>query len=257
MLSAPLRAMSSVAQAAVPPPPRPAPGGPWGGNGAAHRDRPHRNCVHDGYPPPHGPRLAYVKDACRCLHCPAANSAASRARYRQQALGRWQPFTDASPVRAHLAALRAAGVGIERIAQLTGLSLSHLRVLASTRPNGGPPTPKVRPDTAARILAVNATHAARAPRSQVCARGTHHRLQALARLGWSIDLLADQLGRRPANLRRSMTGHTVTAHTARTVADLYARLELTAPPENTAEGRAAADAVRREAAMRGWPPPLA
>jgi hypothetical protein len=82
-------------------------------------------------------------------------------------------------------------------------------------------------------------------------------MQALARLGWSIDLLADQLGRRPANLRRSMAGHTVTAHTGRTVADLYERLQFTAPPENTAERRAAADAVRRDAAIRGWPPPLA
>src|SRR4051794_36009730 len=209
----------------------------------------------DRSPHRHGTRAAYVKDRCRCPDCPAANPAASRTRYRQQAIGRWQPFTDAGAVRDHLIALRAAGIGVERIAQLTGLSLSHIRDLASTRPGASATTRKVRRATADRILAIPVGSATRAPRSRVPALGTRRRLQALARLGWPLDLLADQLKRRPTSLRRSMDGNTVTADTARS-AVLYARLEATGPPEITAVQRAASDAMRREAAQRGWPSPL-
>lgn len=219
--------------------------------------RPQRNCAHERSPHRHGTRVAYAKDRCRCLDCTAANRAASRMRYRQQAIGRWQPFTDARQVRGHLTTLRAAGIGVERIAQLTGLSLSHVRALASSRPRNSLATVKVRPDTAARILAVQVSPDSRAGRSHVSSLGTRRRLQALARLGWSLELLAEQIGRRPGSLRRSMAGDTVTADTARSVAILYARLESTGPPELSAEQQAAADAVRREAAAQGWLPPLA
>lgn len=239
---------------AAQPVPRP---GAQGRSGRTHRldgSRPHRNCTHQGTSHRHGTRIAYVKDSCRCPDCTAANAATSRARYRQQALGQWHPFTHAAPVREHLVALRAAGVGVERIAQLTGLSLSHVRALASAH---AWTTIKVRQDTAARILAVTANPSTRASRSQVPALGTRRRLQALPRLGWPLESIAQQLGRRPASLRRSMAGATVTAHTARTVAELYSRLEGTAPPEQTAEQRNAAAAVRQEAVLRSWPPPLA
>src|SRR3954447_17918476 len=142
------------------------------GGGRERRNRPQRDCSHERSPHRHGTRVAYVKDRCRCLNCTAANTAASRTRYRQQAIGRWQPFTDAGVVREHLAALRAAGIGVERIAQLTGLSLSHIRTLASTRPDNTTATRKVRPDTVDRVLAIPISSATHAPRSQVPARGT-------------------------------------------------------------------------------------
>jgi hypothetical protein len=49
--------------------------GLWTGDGAADRDRPHRNYAHDGYPQRHGTRVAYVKESCRCPDCTAANTA--------------------------------------------------------------------------------------------------------------------------------------------------------------------------------------
>jgi hypothetical protein len=238
------------------PQPRPAPVNAPGG-GPGNQARPQRECSHERSPHRHGTRVAYVKDRCRCPDCTAANTAASRTRYRQQAIGHWQPFTDAGVVREHLTALRAAGIGVQRIAELTGLSLSHVRILADTRLDASATTKRVRPDTVDRILAIPVSAATRAPRSQVAALGTVRRLQALARLGWSLESLADLLGRRPASLRRSMAGDTVTAETARSVADLYARLEAKRPPQLTAEQRAAADAVRQEATERGWLSPMA
>src|SRR4051812_2319842 len=164
-----------------------------------------RECSHPQARHRHGTRLAYVKDRCRCPDCTAANAAASRAATRERIYGRWHPYVDAGPVREHIAALRAAGIGVERIAQLAGLSVSHIRQLAEHGRDGLPSTQRVRPSTAARVLSIDVGDVSRAPRSRVDATGTRRRLQALMATGWPTELLADQLGRRPTTLHRSMT----------------------------------------------------
>jgi hypothetical protein len=216
-----------------------------------------RECTHPQARHRHGTRAAYVKDRCRCTDCTAANTAASRTATRERIYGRWHPYVDAAPVREHLAALRAAGIGVERIAQLAGLSVSHIRQLAETCHNGRPTTQRVRPSTATRILHIDIHNASRAPRSLVDATGTRRRLQALVAIGWPVELLAEDLGRRPCSLRRSMTSQSVTARTARDVATLYQRLWNVSPPRTTDRERAAADAAQAHAAVQGWLPPLA
>src|SRR4051812_28666626 len=216
-----------------------------------------RECSHPRGRHRHGTRAAYVRDRCRCTDCTAANTAASRTATRERIYGRWQPYVDAGPVREQIAALRAAGIGVERIAQLAGLSVGHIRQLAEHGRDDSRTTQWVRPSTATRVLAIGIDHASRAPHSLVDATGTRRRLQALIALGWPAELLADQLGRRPASLRRSMTGESVTARTAHEVASLYERLENTQPPRVTSEQRAATEAARAHAAAQGWLPPLA
>lgn len=216
-----------------------------------------RECTHPRARHQHGTRAAYVKDRCRCTDCTAANTAVSRAVTRKRTYGRWNPYVDASPVREHIAALRAAGIGVERIAQLAGLSVSHIRQLAERGRGDFPGTQRVRPRTAARVLGIALDDASRAPRSRVEATGTRRRLQALIATGWAPELLAFELGRRPKSLHRSMTGGSVTARTAHEVANLYERLWNTGPPRSTDEQRAAADAARTHAAVQGWLPPLA
>jgi hypothetical protein len=87
---------------------------------ARHADRARkrvtRECIHTVGQHVHGTRAAYVKDCCRCTDRTAANTAVSRTANRQRTYGRWQPFIDAGPVRDHLVVLRAAGIGVERIA---------------------------------------------------------------------------------------------------------------------------------------------
>src|SRR3954470_25062258 len=107
------------------------------------REAPHPRARHQ-----HGTRAAYVKDRCRCADCTAANTAVSRTAARERLYGRWQPYVDAGPVREHLAALRVAGIGVERIAHLAGLSVSHIRELAEHSRGDTPGTRRVRPDTA-------------------------------------------------------------------------------------------------------------
>ncbi|WP_246080803.1 helix-turn-helix domain containing protein [Modestobacter altitudinis] len=205
----------------------------------------------------HGTRTAYVKDRCRCTDCTAANTTASCLANRERSYGRWQPYVDAHPVHEHIAALRAAGIGVERIAHLADMALSHIRELADPGLGDGPGTRRVRPATAARILSIGIDDANRAPHSRIDATGTRRRLQALIATGWALDLLANRLGRRPTSLERSMTSPSVTTRTAKDVAELYERLENTPPPRRTGEQQAATDAARTHAAAQGWQPPLA
>jgi hypothetical protein len=216
-----------------------------------------RECTHPQARHRHGTRTAYVKDRCRCTDCTAANTAASRTATRQRIYGRWHPYIDAGPVREHIAALRAAGIGVERIAQLAGISISHIRELAQHGRGHSPGTQRVRPSTATRVLRIGVDDRNRAPHSRVDATGTRRRLQALVAIGWPTELLAAQLGRRPTSLCRSMAGESVTVRTAQDVATLYERLWNTPPPPMTGEQRAAADAARAHAAARGWLPPFA
>jgi AraC-like DNA-binding protein len=216
-----------------------------------------RECSHPRAGHRHGTRAAYVKDCCRCPDCTAANTAASRAATRERVYGRWHPYVDAGPVRDHIAALRTAGIGVERIAQFAGLSVSHVRQLAGDGRDGLPTTKRVRPTTAARVLSIYVNEASRAPHSRVDATGTRRRLQALIATGWTVELLAAEIDRRPKALRRSMTSASVTARTAHEVTSLYERLFNATPPRATSEQRAAADAARAHAAEQGWLPPLA
>ena len=216
-----------------------------------------RECTHPQGRHRHGTRAAYVKDRCRCTDCTAANTAVSRTAARERIYGRWHPYVDASPVREHIAALRVAGIGVERIAHLAGISVSHIRELAEHSHGDSPGTQRVRPNTATRILGIGINHASRAPRSRADAPGPRRRLQALQAVGWSAELLAVQLGRRPNSLHRSMIGRFVTAGTAQEVATLYEQLWPIRPPRMTGEQRAAADAAQAHAAAQGWLPPLA
>ena len=186
--------------------------------------RARRDCTHPRAAHVHGTRAAYVKDRCRCGPCTAANTAASAAADRARTLGRWQPFIDATPVRNHIHDLRAAGIGVQRIAALAGIATSHVRQLADPGRDGTPPIRRVRPETAQRALSVRVDDSNRAPHARLGARGTHRRLQALIAIGWTDSQLAAELHRSPGSLRRSMTSQTVTARTAADVNDLYQRL---------------------------------
>ena len=131
---------------------------------------PTRPCHHPRAQHIHGTRAAYVKDRCRCAPCTAANAAAWAATHRAQAFGQWEPFVEAAPIRDHIGQLREAGIGVDQIAKLAGTSTSHIRELAEPGQPDKPPVHKVRPDTAKRILSIQATAANRGARSHLDAR---------------------------------------------------------------------------------------
>jgi len=154
----------------------------------------------------HGSRRTYAH-GCRCTLCRAANAAYVAAQ-RQTPTG----LTDAGPARAHLAALQRAGLGTRQLAALAPASRATIAaVLAGT-------VTTVRPDTAARLLAVRPVLALGA---HVAGTKTHRFLDSLHREGFTGRELAFRLG----SLAQQLQLHPrVTARTALRVAALYRHL---------------------------------
>jgi hypothetical protein len=204
--------------------------------------------------PAHGTRACYLK-GCRRPECRAAAYAAKISRERAIVRGDWAPFTDAGPVREHVAALIAAGLTEKNVADLAGVAPGCMFHLLH-----GSPARRVRRETARAILAVAPPAVALPAAGEIDATGTRRRVQALVACGWPQAWLARELGVKPANLSAMMRGFRgqslVRASTAAAVRALYDRLWDVPPPQNTPRAVADVGRARALAAAKGWVPPL-
>jgi hypothetical protein len=224
----------------------------------ATASRPIRDCEHTTPRHRHGTRAAYVSDRCRCEPCSAANRSDERKRQKAIAYGRWNPYLDAEPVRRHVRALMAAGIGLRRIAELAQQPYGTVASLVYGSPRSGrPPSRRIRPHTASQLLAIEAGTEARAPGALVDATGTRLRLQSLVLNGWSLAGLARRLGRSPDHLPSALKAATVTIATAHAVRVLFDELWDTAPPTHTHAERITATKSRNRATRQGWLPAMA
>jgi hypothetical protein len=212
----------------------------------------------------HGTRARYVMGpgpgqgaGCRCADCTAANRQESGRRARMQAYGQWRPYVDAGEPRAHVQALAKAGIGWKRAAELAGVSTGAMSKLLYGGPRNRPPTQRVRPETAAAILAVKPEPAGLAPSALTNATGTHRRVQALTAAGWSQAHIAGQLRMSPGNFATMMRREQVTAGTAAAARAVYDELWRLQPPEAGQREKIAASRARNHAQANGWAPPLA
>ena len=221
-------------------------------------DRTPRPCLHQRAHHVHGTYTAYTLDRCRCVPCAAATSAYNGALRRRNAYGR-SNLVDAGPVRAHIAALHQAGIGLKRLIALGAASGGELTKLVYGVPRGDgthrPPARRVRAETAQRILSVTSEVAAAG--ALVDATGTTRRLRTLVAQGWSVARLSAATGLDRQPLDRLITGaHTrTTGHTRDTVAAQYSHLITQGPPTSTWHERQAASRSRNRAATAGWTPP--
>lgn len=223
-------------------------------NARLNADGPTRPCQHNDRHA-HGTHARYVLDACRCRACRDASAAYERRRYRDIAYGRPR-LVDATESREHIHALQAAGMGWKTIATAAGVGHNVVgKILyGDPRRNMGP-SKRVRPDTAAKILAVKP-----GPLSGVVVDGTGtvRRLQALSSLGWTSPQLANRIGHSPANFTKLVHGRRDTTIATRdAVTRLYDELWNTPPPQDTHRDRIAASRARNAARAAGWAPPLA
>ena len=163
----------------------------------------------------------------------------------------------ADPARAHVRALAEAGIGWKRAAELAGISTGAMSKLLYGGPGNRPPTQRVRPETAAAILAVKPEQEALAPAALTDATGTHRRVQALAAAGWSQSKIGQRLGMSPANFATMMRRQQVTAATAAAARAVYDELWKQPPPETGHREKIAAARARNHARAAGWAPPLA
>ncbi|MGH3217892.1 MAG: hypothetical protein ACRDPY_04040 [Streptosporangiaceae bacterium] len=212
----------------------------------------------------HGTRARYVfgpgpgKGAgCRCDPCTAANRQEGAHRSRQRAYGQWAPYVDAQPAREHARQLAGHGIVWKRVAALAGVSTGAMSKLLYGGPGQREPSRRIRPETAAAILAVRPEAASLAPSAVVDATGSHRRLQALVAGGWCQAKLAGRLGMTSANFGACMGREQVTASTAQAVRSLYGDLWDQVPPESGQREKIAAARARNYARTHGWAPPAA
>lgn len=93
------------------------------------------------------------------------------------------------------------------------------------------------------------------PHGHVDATPTVRRLQALARLGWSLPAISVVAG--VTHLDRVRAATEVKRSTAKAVAHAYDQLSMRVPTASVRWERAAIARTRNHAARQGWPPPLA
>lgn len=210
----------------------------------------------------HGTRKRYVDGpdehdedgkGCRCTRCKQANSAFKAKWARSEAERKWSgepAMVDADPVRQHVHALMAAGAGLVAIIDRAGVGEATMTALLYGH-GGYPPTVRMFPATARKILAVRADQAQR-PRVKIDATGTHRRIQALVALGWPISEQGRRIGRQVRNMSQLLRAERVTVATADRVRGLYSELSMTPAPDSLVARRA-----RCWAEANGWLPPLA
>lgn len=188
----------------------------------------------------------------------AANPAATRARHteyartrnRLLAYGRWDPWTEAQPVRDHIAHLGEAGIGWMRAAELAGLPTATVGHWLYGH-NGWPPPQKIHTEKAVKMLAVKADPENLADRALTDLLLTARQIHALAADGFPIKYVAERLGRDATNLSRIMRQSHVEVGTARAIAALFTELAGTDPAAAGISSRNAAYA-RNWAAKKGW-----
>lgn len=219
--------------------------------------RPVRDCVHKTVHHEHGTVGAYKQDRCRCTPCTVASTANERRRRLAEHLGTAQHLLDAAPVRAHVRALQAQGLGYRRVAALAGVSAPTVLRITTRDPSrrDGLPQQRVRPDVAARLLAVRASLELVTDGAVVDATGTRRRLHALHARGWSRRLLAARLGIDHNALTHIEQVGTASARMARAVRALYEELWDQAPPSSSPRERAAITRTLRWARENSWPVP--
>lgn len=182
---------------------------------------------------PHGTRVKYVIERCRCEPCRAANREASRA--RQKAMSRpdeaWVPYVPAGPARRHVRSLMEQGVGPKSIAKLSGVPHGAIsKLMYGDYVRGTKPSKRIRPETARKILAVTVDQAAGA--QKIDAAPTWRLLDDLIARGWTKTYLAQRLGSRGPGLQIRRT--LVRASTARKVEQLHTELAgLPVPPRRS------------------------
>jgi hypothetical protein len=177
-------------------------------------------------------------------------------RRRLMAIGQWQsPFVDAAPVRAHVHALREAGMSQPALIRRLNLPDSALKNLMYGA-NGKPPGQQVLRETAEAVLSYWPTMQDLPDSALIDVTGTRRRVQALETLGWSKPQQAEQIGLLPQNFKACLRSRTVSARFARRVAALYDRL-WTQRPEDHGVPVHVADRIRRHAAQHQFRGPLA
>lgn len=206
-------------------------------------------------PPDHKhQKTCYLEHGCRCNNCREYVRIQREYYRKQKAYGRpTTDLVDAAPVRKHVNQLRAAGMGQDRIAALSGVNRSIIRhLLYGTGEE--PPARRIRSWNADALLKVQPHPDDLLLRDP---RGTQRRLQALAVNGWSFARISRMLGITDAGVRAYLDSFAVTQETHEKIAELFDQLWNTTPPMESKGDRISAAQTKTWARRNNWVPALA
>jgi hypothetical protein len=127
-------------------------------------------------------------NGCRCEPCRKAAADYERERRHRTA----PSYVSATPVRNHIESLRSQGMGVKSIARAAGMSASALGTIVYGKGNGKPPSRRVMPETASKILAVTIADSAEGGR--IPAGPSLAVVDELLRRGWSKVAIAEGIG---------------------------------------------------------------
>lgn len=185
----------------------------------------------------------------------AAKARWAARRRRLIGYGQWEPFVDSEPVRVHVRAVQATGMPLKAMESRLNLPQHTFKHLLWGSKGDGPSL-KIRTETAQVVLAYWPSLDDYPDTALIDPTGTQRRAQALAVMGWTNTWMAEQLGMRPSNFNRGLTGDRVTARMARVMRDVYNQFWRRTP--NTDEVQDwVSERTRRRALEQGWHGPLA
>lgn len=201
----------------------------------------------------------YVAHKCRCNECREGRRRYEADRTRRHLYGRFEDrYVDAAPVRAHIQRLQAAGMGWKRIAEVSGVGNTAIAQLIYGRkgsngdPRKGQTLKRVEKEKAAKILAVRPTPATLAKQAHVPALGTHRRVKALCRMGYSQQRIAAMIGMTRGNFGHMMRQDRIENATAQRIARAYREHWNVAPVAKSRYEQAWIDRTKADALARGW-----
>lgn len=166
-----------------------------------------------------------------------------------RALGAPKGLEPTADVAAHLARLRAAGLGTRRIGELAGLKPHTVLRIPQQQW-----VYRRTADALRRIPVPDIPHRVASRGARVPALGTSRRLQALVAIGYPQNDLARRLGGMDESLISALTQgkrRLVNADTARKVENLFTEIE-----EQPAQLGRRSEQARARAARMGWLPPI-
>lgn len=166
---------------------------------------------------------------------------------RRQREGDWSGYMPADIVNEHIAKLTAAGMSLQRIGNICGLSAVGMRLLRTRT--------RVWRTNGEKILAITPEGFYDSETSGfVPAVGSVRRIQALIAIGHTQVSLAERIGLTDTWLYQLLNGRLtqVCMTTARGIDTLFRELQLEIPAPSPA-----ATAARNRAKHKGWLPPLA
>ncbi len=183
----------------------------------------------------------------------------ARRRRRLIGYGQWQPFTTAEPVRQHVLAIKASGMGLAGIVKHTSVSIGSLEHLLYGKDNY-PPAVKIRTESAQALLGYWPALDDYEDRAVIDATGTRRRMQALAVAGWPSKAIHRRIRvGNPQTIEKLKARTKVTARIARTIRDFYDEVSAKTAEDYGVEpwvaGRTRAWAAKRQwAGPEAWDP---